>query len=396
MKILVIAISFSPKISGIQRHAFNLVRCLLAHKEVSAVHLVIAPWQRDMTKDAGLGHDKRLQIHIAQLDPGSISRNLWHYRVLPELADSLQPDLVHLTYPVPIDASALHYAVVLTLHDLYPYEIPSNFRFPHVVFNRLTLRQSLRSVDAIACVSDATLSRLKQFAPEQVWRNATRVYNCVEPPAPRMVKSPLRELCSKPFLLCVAQHRRNKNISLLIRVFGSLLSRGAINPSTNLLIVGITGPETASIHEMVARRSLGRQVFFRDGLSDSELQWCYERCEALVVPSTTEGFGLPVAEGLLAGCRVICSNIPALREVGGDHCQYFELGEAEEEAFANSITESLKQPKPSAIALPHLSAEPLAHEYVSLYRRVLENRLAKAASQSGHSKLRDNSALREV
>ncbi len=31
MKVLVTAISFSPKISGIQRHAFNLVRCLLAH-----------------------------------------------------------------------------------------------------------------------------------------------------------------------------------------------------------------------------------------------------------------------------------------------------------------------------------------------------------------------------
>jgi glycosyltransferase involved in cell wall biosynthesis len=110
----------------------------------------------------------------------------------------------------------------------------------------------------------------------------------------------------------------------------------------------------------------------------------------------TEGFGLPVAEGLLAGCRVICSNIPALREVGGDHCHYFELGQDEEEALANSITTSLKQPKPPAIALPHLSAEVLASEYTNLYRQVLEKRLAKATPQSDHNKVRDNSALREV
>ena len=182
----------------------------------------------------------------------------------------------------------------------------------------------------------------------------------------------------------------------MIRVFGSLLSRGEIHASTNLLIVGITGPETAGIHEMVAQRSLSRRVFFRDGLSDSELQWCYERCDALAVPSVTEGFGLPVAEGLLAGCRVICSNIPALREVGGDHCQYFELGQDEEKAFTNAITTSLKHPKPAAIVLPHLSSEVLAYEYVNLYRQVLEKRLAKASSRSDHSELRDSSALREV
>jgi glycosyltransferase involved in cell wall biosynthesis len=396
MKVLVTAVSFSSKISGIQRHAFNLVRCLLAHPDVSVVHLVIAPWQQEMAKNSGLGHDSRLKIQVAQLKPGSISRNLWHYSTLPGLASRLKPDLIHLTYPVPIDAAAFRCAVVLTLHDLYPYEIPANFRFPRVFFNRLTLRQSLRSVDTIACVSDATLSLLKQFAPEHVWQNAVRIYNCVEAAKQSVETSPLPELCGKPFLLCVAQHRRNKNIPLLIRVFGSLLRRSEIHASTNLLIVGITGPETSSIREMVAQRSLSRRILFRDGLSDSDLQWCYKCCDALMVPSMTEGFGLPVAEGLLAGCRVICSNIPALREVGGDHCRYFELGRDEEEALASAIAASLKQSKPLAIALPHLSSEVLGHEYVSLYRQVLEKRLAKAASRSDHSELRDSSALREV
>lgn len=396
MKILVAAISFSSKISGIQRHAFNLVRCLLAHPEISAVHLVIAPWQQPMIKSAGLAPDSRLEIHVAHLKPGSISRNLWHYRDLPELARHLRPDLIHLTYPVPIDASSLACPVVLTLHDLYPYEIPSNFRFPRVIVNRLTLRHCLRNVNAIACVSDVTLLRLKQFAPKHVARKAIRIYNCVEAAASDGPKTTLPEICRKPFLLCVAQHRRNKNIPLVIRVFAFLLSRGEIHSSTNLLIVGIPGPETASIQKMIAQRSLKKRVFFRDGLSDSELRSCYELCDALLVPSTTEGFGLPVAEGLLVGCRVVCSNIPALQEVGGKHCHYFELGEDEEQSFAGAITTSLKQPKPLAINLPHLSAETLASEYVALYRQVIENRFAQIASQPNHSKLRDRSALREV
>jgi hypothetical protein len=39
MNILIAAASFSSQISGLQRHAFNVVRCLLQLQEISAVHL---------------------------------------------------------------------------------------------------------------------------------------------------------------------------------------------------------------------------------------------------------------------------------------------------------------------------------------------------------------------
>jgi hypothetical protein len=44
--------------------------------------------------------------------------------------------------------------ILLTLHDLYPYEVPSNFGLPKVLFNRFILQQCLRSATSIACVSD--------------------------------------------------------------------------------------------------------------------------------------------------------------------------------------------------------------------------------------------------
>lgn len=393
MKVLVAAISFSSKISGIQRHAFNLVRCLLVHPDITVVHLVIAPWQREMLRNTDLEQESRLQVHIAQLQPDPISRNLWHYRGLPKLANRLRPDLIHLTYPTPINRSALRCAVVITLHDLYPYEIPANFHFPRVIFNRLILRQALRDADGIACVSDATLLRLKQFAPVHICRKAVRIYNCVEAGAE---SSSVPELCGNPFLLCVAQHRYNKNIPLLIRVYAKLLSQGAIHSTTALVIVGIAGPETTNIHQTVAQHSLIGHVLFRAGLLDAELQWCYERCDALVVPSIIEGFGLPVAEGLLAGSRVICSDIAVLREVGGDHCQYFSLGRDEETALANSITTSLKSPRLPPVALPRLSGEAIAAEQLTFYRAVRERYLARATSSQARGELQDNSALREV
>jgi glycosyltransferase involved in cell wall biosynthesis len=371
MKVLLTIVSSSSGMSGVQRHAINVVRCLLQRSEVSAVHLVIAPWQQELLEGAGLQPDTRLTTHVAQVTPGTLSRNLWYYRQLPHLAASLQPDLIHLSYPVPVDTAALECPTVLTLHDLYPYEIPQNFRFPQVLFNRLVLRQCLGNVDAIACVSDTTLLRMKQYTSPVVWRKTIRIYNCVEPEPFCSDRSPFPAWHGEPFLLCVAQHRCNKNLSLLIRVFHRLLCREQIGAAMKLVIVGITGPETPRLQQLIVRCNLSHRVLFLEGLSEPELQWCYAHGEALVVPSKTEGFGLPVAEALLAGCPVVCSDISAFREVGGQDCRFVLLGKGEEERLAKAISDTLQTPRTPRLTLPHLSSEVLANEYVSLYRRLL-------------------------
>jgi glycosyltransferase involved in cell wall biosynthesis len=371
---MVTAASFSSEISGIQRHALNMIRCLLRRPEISRVDLVVAPWQTRLVESAAYCADSRVTTHVAEMDPSPLSRNLWYYRELPALAARLQPDVVHLSYPVPVDAASLDCPAVVTLHDLYPYEIPSNFRFPHVIFNRLALRHCLRSVDAIACVSEITMLRLRQYAPRSTWRKAVRIYNCVEPEPRYSTRPPIWNWRREPFLLSVAQHRRNKNIGLLIRAFHRLLRASEIDSSMKLVVVGIDGPETQHIQQLVSELDLSGSVLLLRGLSDPELQWCYGRCEALVAPSKTEGFGLPVAEGLLVGCRIICSDIPAFRELGGPHCHYVTLGKGEEEALAAAIKATLQESPKKPLSLPHLSAEVLAYQYASLYHALIPSK----------------------
>jgi glycosyltransferase involved in cell wall biosynthesis len=370
MKVLLAAASFSSHISGLQRHAFNVTRCLLQQPEISAVELVVAPWQRELVAAAGLASGRRLAIHLAPMEATSLSRNLWYYSRLPKLASSLQVDIVHLTYPAPVNASSFSCPTVVTLHDLYPYEIPLNFGFPKFIFNRLILQQCLRNVDAIACVSEITRIRLRQYSSTPVSRKAVRIYNCVEAEPSCSLESPIPGWQGESFLVCIAQHRRNKNIPLLIRSFARLLRFGQLAPRTQLVVVGISGPETHRIHRLVSRCGLARSVHFLRGLSESELQWCYTRCEALVAPSRTEGFGLPVAEALLAGCRVVCSDIPAHREVGEGHCRFVDLQRDAEETLCAAILATLKMPAMSPISLPEFSASVLARQYTRLYRNL--------------------------
>jgi glycosyltransferase involved in cell wall biosynthesis len=370
MRILVAAASFSSEMSGVQRHAFNVVRCLLKHRNVSAVDLIVAPWQRNLARTAGADFDSRVSTHIAPMENTSVSRNLWYYRKLPAVAASLKVDVVHLSYPMPINSVRFTCPTVVTLHDLYPYEIPLNFGFPKFLFNRVILQQCLRSVDAIACVSDATREQLRKYVPTSVSNRSTRIYNCVETAPSSSAMSPIPGWSGQQFLLCVAQHRRNKNIPLLIHTFARLLATRDLDSDAQMVIVGIRGPETKRIEEMISALRLKGKVHLLEGLPEDALQWCYARCEAVVVPSSTEGFGLPVAEALLAGCRVVCSDIPALREVGGQHCRFIPLGDNAVARFAEGISAIIREPAPLPLALPQLSAEVLAEQYIGLYRQL--------------------------
>ena len=89
------------------------------------------------------------------------------------------------------------------------------------------------------------------------------------------------------------------------------------------------------------------------------------------MPSRDEGFGLPVAEGLLAGCRIVCSDIPAHREVGDGQCRFVALGRDAEVMLAGAIVEALKDPKGKPAVLPQFSAPVLAKQYISLYRGLI-------------------------
>lgn len=378
MRIVVPAVAFSTGISGMQRHALNLLRCLRLLPKVEAVTVVVAPWQVDLVTNAGIKDIERSHVTIAEIGTGALARNLWYYQELPKLARRANASIVHFTYPVPLNRKRLGCPAVLTLHDLYPFEIPSNFGFPKALVNQMILKQSLFAASAVACVSEATRTSLKKRFPE-VGARALTIPNCVEAVTECAVDSPLPGWHGEPFLLCVSQHRRNKNIAVAIRSFFYLLRNGGLPSGSRLVVLGMDGPETQSLHTLVADLGLTTRVLLLKGLSDAGLQWCYTHCEALIAPSLVEGFGLPVAEARLAGCRVVCSDIPPFREVGGVGCEYVPLSDRSAELFAQALTRSLNMPTIPPEATSRFAAATLAPRYAALYELVLARERRQAA-----------------
>ncbi len=59
-----------------------------------------------------------------------------------------------------------------------------------------------------------------------------------------------------------------------------------------------------------------RTVWLRN-VSRDDVVALTQSAALLMQPSTYEGFGLPVVEAMAAGCPVVASDIPPLREVAG-------------------------------------------------------------------------------
>ena len=385
MKILIAAVAASEHMSGVSRHAANAVRCLLTRPEISAAHLVVGPWQYEAFQDAFARADSRLKIHQAEVHCSVLSRNLWYYNALPGLAAKFEADIVHLAFPSPLKQKAFRCPTVVTLHDYYPYDIPSNFGFPKMLFNRMVLKQCLRAVDSIACVSESTLRRLEIYEPQIARQKAVTIYNCVDPGPAMTIGSPVPNWNGESFLLCVAQHRRNKNIILSMQVFQHLYRHGDIGSDTRLVIVGIEGPETDKIHHFIKANDLADRVVLLQGIGNAELEWCYGHCELLLASSSIEGFGLPVVEAMFHHCQVVCSDIPAFREVGGSYCHYASLSPCPEDSFVAAARNALKRLKVRAGSTERFSGSRIAEAYLQLYTHLLHD--SSAVGNRSHRKL---------
>ncbi len=340
MHVLIPALHRPIKPTGVCRHAVNLAQCLSSANQVSQVTLLIGQWQQDYFEQFFKPTSSKICIRSINIQNTSLARNRWFMFGLPKLAHQLKPDLVHMSFPFPFVRQWFKVPVVSTIHDLYPYECPENFGYPQVWFNQLFLQQCIRESDGLVCVSKCTLKTLKHYFPQiEDAKSTTVIYNVVdfegiEPKRP----SALGSLFAEPFLLSVAQHRKNKNLDLLINAYNLLLQDGRLQSNTQLLLVGSSGPETEALKELAQTLDLDQQVRFLSGLEDGELRWLYEQATLFVIPSSTEGFCLPLVEALTLSCPAVCSNISIFREVGNHNCHYFDF---EEDQGIRNLSEAI-------------------------------------------------------
>ena len=109
----------------------------------------------------------------------------------------------------------------------------------------------------------------------------------------------------------------------------------------------------------------------------------YRRAALVLQPSEAEGFGLPVAEAMACGTPVVASDLPVLREVGGDAAEYCPVGAVDvwAEAVLSLLAERRDQPKAWEMRRQRALARSRrfswtahVHDLIEMYRDVLNGR----------------------
>jgi glycosyltransferase involved in cell wall biosynthesis len=373
MHILIPALHRPSSPTGVCRHAANLAQCLAENNDVTQVTLIVGDWQKKYFEETFQLSSAKINLIGISIKNSSLARNCWFLFGLPRLADHLKPDIIHLSFPFPFVRQWFEAPVVTTIHDLYPYECPENFGYPQVWFNRWFLRQCVDQSTGLACVSQTTLSSLQDYFPTiHVRRQITVIYNYVDFSHVRLrVPEKIASEEDLRFILCVGQHRKNKNLDLLIHAYHTLRKNGILQASTKLLIVGSPGPETENLLHQIQTLALQEQILLLSSIDNNELCWLYKNCELFVIPSSTEGFCLPLVEALSLSPRVVCSNIPIFQEVGSADCAYFELDDKSVNNLTEVMASTLEQPVAKDPAIePRFSKARVAQQLLNFYASV--------------------------
>lgn len=151
-----------------------------------------------------------------------------------------------------------------------------------------------------------------------------------------------------PLLLLPARLTRRKRIEAAIDATLALRSRGQ---NAGLVVTGLVGPHdrtnVAYLKELAARASPRDGVHLlaaeRIPIGYEVVVDLYALADVLVFPSAHEGFGIPMLEAGLHRMPIVCSDIPVLRETGGDEPVYVPP-DAGGDVIADAVVRALDTP----------------------------------------------------
>jgi glycosyltransferase involved in cell wall biosynthesis len=151
------------------------------------------------------------------------------------------------------------------------------------------------------------------------------------------MKGKLPDRLRTPFLLHVGGNYPRKRLDILFRVFSRV--RGLL-PEYSLVQVGATLTEGDTL--LAQELGIVSALISFPYLPRLEVARLYAEASVVLMPSEREGFGLPLVEALAAGAPVVASDIPPLREIGGDAVTFCPLGEIDH--WTDAVVGLLRKP----------------------------------------------------
>ena len=324
-----------PAPGGIGRYAAELVRLLPTRTPGVDVSVFTARHPRHVVERAlrayGIGDVDTVVLPW----PRPVLYDAWHVLGLGGPARRVAPvDLVHAPSVAVPPADGL--PLVVTVHDAAPITMPEASTRRGRWFHRRGFAAAARRATLVIVVSEFAADEIAANTPiprekMRVVPNGVNLERASEQDVARVGRALAMD--DRPYVFWIGTIEPRKNVGGLLDAFERL---DAARLPHRLVLAGPAG--WLSRHDAAVER-LGDRVRVLGPVDEADKAALYAGADLFVFPSRHEGFGLPVLEAMAQGTPVVCSDIPALREVGGDVPHFVPVDDAD--ALAGAIGDVL-------------------------------------------------------
>jgi glycosyltransferase involved in cell wall biosynthesis len=317
------------RITGITRYLFSLLEQLV--KQQNFQYVLATTWSAEQLPVALTHSDLRVETRPYHR---SLPRNVMMQMVtIRQLM--LEINAVAEFNCNPVGCFWPSWPRVITVHDLYFDVVPKYYRRRHRLWWNIFFPLALRSAASVICVSRSTQEDLRQHHPRQASKTAVVYEASTLHMSGERVEVPGIANDTR-YAVVVGNISPNKNPACLASALSILENRGR-----PLTVLHVGRDEAGLLAKSVSDARLAHPIKSLGSLSDDALVMAYSRAMFMIIPSTHEGFCLPILEAQSCGTPIVCSDIPVLREVAGDAAVFFDP--ANPEMLADCIEQVSRQ-----------------------------------------------------
>ena len=285
-----------------------------------------------------------------------------------------EADIIHATYytkmPYRLNSDQ---RLVSTLYDMTPEKHPEfflfgKFRSPHQRKNKW-----FNKSDLVISISQSSANDLIYYMPQV--EDRLRVIH-LSTNIKSVTQLCCKQLEGKKYILFVGKRGGYKNAMTIFRALRKLKDH-SIAP----LVVFAGGGEWSN-DEKKSMTIAGIENMIRNiSVNKNNLAWLYNHADAVIVPSLSEGFSLPLIEALMFNTPIFASDIEAHKEVSGDYATFVPALDTnswseiimQTQAFASTKyrpTDLCKKENYQNLC-NYYAINRMANEHISAYRSVL-------------------------
>lgn len=303
--------AFVPDPAGPEYYSWHLIRNISKINKSNQIILYLRPGQK-----SNFRLPKNVKTRVIPL------KYLWTQLGLARETVLRPPDVLFVpahTLPLLARIFRPRLPIVVTIHGLEGKYLPQTSKFLTHIYRNLSITWAVRLATRLIAVSEDTkkdIIKTYRISAKRikVIQEGVEFGRFARKIKKQIVKIKKRYDINNSYILFVGTVQPRKNLVRLIQAFALLTNSNELS----LVIAGKLGWLYEDILKAPSRFNVENRVKFIGRVEDSDLPALYQNAEVFVLPSLTEGFGLPILEAQAAGIPVVAAKKGAIPEVAGD------------------------------------------------------------------------------